>query len=166
GLVVVVLHVLIVEPILASVSRFHCRILRVSRLRPSQTGLALHLTKRRRFGGHIGERMPPDQGAERCSAHESPSEHPEPCRWNVDEHDFHRCALLIIVGRDVHHSAKNTARLTRYCHYEIIFAGFDDPAAIHIQLTDKDVAMSRIESKLLEPLSVNVKKGATGRQRT
>src|SRR5262245_39368815 len=111
GLVVVVLHVLIVEPILASVSRFHCRILRVSRLRPSQTGLALHLTKRRRFGGHIGERMPPDQGAERCSAHESPSEHPEPCRWNVDEHDFHRCALLIIVGRDVHHSAKNTARL-------------------------------------------------------
>jgi hypothetical protein len=91
GLVVVVLHVLIVEPILASVSRFHCRILRVSRLRPSQTGLALHLTKRRRFGGHIGERMPPDQGAERCSAHESPSEHPEPCRWNVDEHDFHRC---------------------------------------------------------------------------
>jgi hypothetical protein len=74
GLVVVVLHVLIVEPILASVSRFHCRILRVSRLRPSQTGLALHLTKRRRFAGHIGERMPPDQGAERCSAHESPSE--------------------------------------------------------------------------------------------
>ena len=75
--------------------------------------------------------------------------------------------------RILHHSAKNTARLTRYCHYEIIFAGFDDPAAIHIltaaislQLTDKDVAISRIESKLLEPLSVNVKKGATGRQRT
>src|SRR5262245_26761189 len=63
GLVVVVLHVLIVEPILASVSRFHCRILRVSRLRPSQTGLALHLTKRRRFGGHIGERMPPPSAA-------------------------------------------------------------------------------------------------------
>jgi len=30
----------------------------------------------------------------------------------------------------------------------------------------KDVAISRIESKLLEPLSVNVKKGAPGRQRT
>src|SRR5262249_27908432 len=141
------------------------------RLRPSQTGLALHLTKRRRFGGHIGERMPPDQGAERCSAHESPSEHPEPCRWNVDEHDFHRCALLIIVGRDVHHSAKKTDRLiiTRFCHYEIILAEFDDPHPHRrnkLQLTDKDVAISRIESKLLEPLSVNVKKGATGRQRT
>jgi hypothetical protein len=35
-----------------------------------------------------------------------------------------------------------------------------------LHLTDKDVAISRIESKLLEPLSVNVKKGATGRQRT
>ena len=35
-----------------------------------------------------------------------------------------------------------------------------------LQLTDKDVAISRIESKLLEPLSANVKKGATGRQRT
>jgi hypothetical protein len=29
-----------------------------------------------------------------------------------------------------------------------------------------DVAISRIESKLLEPFSVNVNKGATGRQRT
>jgi hypothetical protein len=34
-----------------------------------------------------------------------------------------------------------------------------------LHLTDNDVA-SRIESKLLEPLSVNLKKGATGRQRT
>jgi hypothetical protein len=46
------------------------------------------------------------------------------------------------------------------------------PAAKHhhrrntLHLTGNDVAISRIESKLLEPLSVNVKKGATGRQRT
>src|SRR5262249_25123403 len=44
-------------------------------------------------------------------------------------------SILLPVGwamcRILHHSAKNPARLTRYCHYEIIFAGFDDPAAIH-----------------------------------
>jgi hypothetical protein len=53
-----------------------------------------------------------------------------------------------------------------------MFAGFDDACCdLHphrrngLHLTDNDVAISRIESKLLEPLSVNVKKGATGRQR-
>ena len=68
---------------------------------------------------------------------------------------------------------KNTARLTRYCHYEIIFAGFDDPAAIYILTAaisfnspTRTWRSHGIESKLLEPLSVNVKKGATGRQRT
>jgi hypothetical protein len=30
-----------------------------------------------------------------------------------------------------HHSAKNAARLTRYCCYEIMFAGFDGIAAIY-----------------------------------
>jgi hypothetical protein len=54
-----------------------------------------------------------------------------------------------------------------------MFAGFDDACCdLHrhrrngLHLTDNDVAISRIESKLLEPLSVNVKKGATGRQWT
>jgi hypothetical protein len=31
-----------------------------------------------------------------------------------------------------HHSAKNAAQLTRYCCYEITFAGFDGTAAIYV----------------------------------
>jgi hypothetical protein len=53
-----------------------------------------------------------------------------------------------------------------------MFAGFGDACCEassppqYAHLTGNDVAISQIESKLLEPLSVNVKKGATGRQRT
>src|SRR4051812_39800404 len=43
--------------------------------------------------------MPPHQRAERRGAHQAPAHHAEPGGRHVQEHDFHRGALLIVVGR-------------------------------------------------------------------
>ena len=54
----------------------------------------------RGLGGDVGERMAPDQRAERGDAHQRPAEHAEPRRRHMDEHDLHRRALLVVVRRD------------------------------------------------------------------
>ncbi len=51
--------------------------------------------------GDIGERMAPHQSAQRGNAHEHPRQAPEPGGRHVDEHDLHRGALLVVVGREV-----------------------------------------------------------------
>jgi hypothetical protein len=55
-----------------------------------------------------------------------------------------------------HHSAKNAAQLTRYCCYEIMFAGFGwyrrdlcPRLRNRLHITDNEMAISRIENKLL-----------------
>ena len=51
-----------------------------------------------RLGGDVGERMAPDQRAERGDRHHAVAEHRQPGGRHVDVHDPHRLALLV-VGR-------------------------------------------------------------------
>ena len=53
------------------------------------------------LGGNVGQRVAPDQRAERGRAHQYPAKNPEPRSGDMNEHDFHRRALLIIVGREI-----------------------------------------------------------------
>ncbi len=63
--------------------------------------------RRRAFGGDVGERMPPHQGAERGQAHHPPHERAQPGVRHVDVHDLDRRALLVIVR------SKSTRRAAR-----------------------------------------------------
>ena len=55
--------------------------------------------RRRGLGGDVGERMTPNQRAERGDRHEPPAQHAKPSRWDMQKHDLDGGALLIVVGR-------------------------------------------------------------------
>ena len=52
------------------------------------------------LGRDVGERMAPDQGAERRHRHQPPAQHAEPGRRHMQVHDLDGGSLLIIVRRD------------------------------------------------------------------
>ena len=56
--------------------------------------------RRRALGGDVGERMPPDQRAERRDRHQRVAAHREDRRRHVHIHDAHAVALLVVGRRD------------------------------------------------------------------